>query len=594
MTRELKNLRICKYYAHSLHSQTHHTHACSTPRSVTKKSNILSKLRRVRKESKGSKPSSQSWDSALGQPPVATDDVDESYANEEELPEPPPVPTVEYLLGKRPVNLRKRASDSLRREITGRANEEVGGDDESDDGHSSVSSSTSDQKRRNKKRDKKRHKRRGSRDSDEEGSSSSVEWSYNKLSISPPRDRKPMMLGVERHPTPIPAPVPPVPNGLPSPLRLDSAFDEVSRELLSLSDVSDTPSSLSPLHSPSPKSPVSPIHLAPPPSGKPSRSAPKPPPHLQMSANKQPTASSNTGIVRKVSPLSKVVSSRGKAKAGAQSKGTTLSDQQVVRTCIHDCMHVIGPKLQVMIAKCTFFPLLQAQEIFEAAKSPNHFMAALNDAISSSPKLPRFMRQGGVANDKQGVAKNSTPPESSSPTIDEIELQLNEMRKTLESSKHQVAPPPKRPPSPELESDSSEYSSSSEDESTSSYESSSSSDEGGAPRRPIMACNVGMSAAGAKRGNGVFNRARLLARYPRLLRRNLIKLAPIVEQMDEAIHGAVSYSSTHYTHRPHPYCVRAGYPGGPWCNVQTTESGEETHESLEEVHANHAECCESE
>ncbi len=173
-------------------------------------------------------------------------------------------------------------------------------------------------------------------------------------------------------------------------------------------------------------------------------------------------------------------------------------------------------------------------------------MDALNEAISSSPKLPRFMRQGGVVND-------NSPPESNSPTIDEIELQLNEMRKTLESSKHQVAPPPKRPPSPEPDSESSEYSSSSDDETSSSYESSSSSDEEG-PKRPIMARNVGMSA-GTKRGNGVFSRARLLARYPKLLRRNLIKLEPIIEHMDEAVHGAVS----HITHTSHTHTTQTSH-----------------------------------
>ncbi len=311
---------------------------------MAKKSNILSKLRRGRKENKGNK--HNSWDPSLSTSPATTDDPDESYANEEELPEPPPVPTVEYLLGKRPVNLRKRASDSLRREMTGHANDdpEFGGD-ESDDGRSSVSSSTSDQKRRSKKRDKKRHKRRGSRDSDDESPTvPSVEWNYNKLSISPPRDRK-LMLGVERHPTPIPAPVPPVANGLPPPIRLDNAFDEVSRELLSLSDVSDTPSSLSPLHSPSPKSPVSPEHMLPTPAvGKASRSVPKPPPNLQMSAtqasSKGESSGGGGGIVRKVSPLSKVVSSRGKTKIGVQK--SILSDQQVHCICVYvQCVYII-------------------------------------------------------------------------------------------------------------------------------------------------------------------------------------------------------------------------------------------------------------
>ncbi len=317
---------------------------------MTKKSNILSKLRRGRKDSKGSK-HLQSWrESGPSTPHVAVDDVDESYANEEELPEPPPVPTVEYLLGKRPVNLRKRASDSLRREMTAHATED-GDDDESDDGHSSVSSSTSDHKRRGKKqRDKKRHKRRGSRGNSDEESSSSVEWNYNKLSVpqsSPPRDRK-LLFGVERHPTPIPAPVPPLTNRLPSPLRLGSAFDEVSHELLLLSDVSDTPTSLSPLNSPSPKSPVSPVHISPPP--KISRSAPRPPPNLQLGSANQASSGGGGGggggILRKASPLSKVVSSRGKAKTGTQK--TTLSNKQVSE--LH--LPCFGPRKYLAIRYC--------------------------------------------------------------------------------------------------------------------------------------------------------------------------------------------------------------------------------------------------
>ena len=453
---------------------------------------------------------------------MTSDDLDEGWADEEELPEPPPVPTVEYLLGKRPVNLRKRASDSLRREIQQRAAElAAGGEEEDSDGHSSVSSTHSDHKHR-KKKDKKRRKKGLKDEGSKVNEDDSVEWNYNKLSIpqsSPPRERK---MGLERHPTPRPAPIPMVTSGLPTPVKLDTAFDEVSRELLALSDTSDTPSSLSPLHSPSPKSPISPAspsHTSTPAHTtaaaqsarkpiQPKRAAPKLPPHLQ---NRQMAANTNTnnntdkntgtGIVRKTSPISKVVSSRGKSKGQPHPQKSTISDKQ-------------------------------AEQIIEAAKSPSDFMAALTEAISSSPKLPRFLRQEGVQ-----------PHKSHSPTMDDIELQINEMQKTLTLSEL-VTPPPKRPPSPEADSDSesSEYTSSddssSEDDTSSSDSETTPTRKPQGPRRPIMARNIGMSAG--RRGNSVFSRARLLARYPRLLRRNLIKLEPILEVPEELIFAAVS------------------------------------------------------
>ena len=87
-----------------------------------------------------------------------------------------------------------------------------------------------------------------------------MDWQYNKLTVpqsSPPRERK----GLSRMPTPRPTE--------PSFGRrrdLSSAFDDVSREL-ELSLLSDSPSSLSPLHSPSPASPLSsPPHVSPSPS----------------------------------------------------------------------------------------------------------------------------------------------------------------------------------------------------------------------------------------------------------------------------------------------------------------------------------------
>lgn len=543
-----------------------------TPRTSQKKK-ILSKLRWSKKSSSrvSNKPltHSQSWDSGVGAS-LASDEIeDNGFANEEDLPEPPPVPTVEYLLGKRPVNLRKRASDSLKQEIKQRAaalmaSEEGDGDDTGgsmddlydSDGHSSVGSSKGDKKHRRKKEKQKRKKKRSSKEDDD------FMWNYNKLSIpqsSPPRERK-TLLGVERHPTPVPKQQSLL-NGLPLPRRLDfsSAFDEVAKELeqAALWDSPESPSSLSPLNSPSPQSPMSPtsvsplpsspIHTAtptttanhvhrpapPPPStttdalkksAQPKRAAPKLPPHMQnkqmiQNTNKNNNEKSTTGQTnKKASPISKILSSRSKS---SQQKSQTKAAA----------------------------PNQQTSSAITQPKSPSEFMAALTEAVSSSPKLPRFMRQDGTSD---------ASPKAVSPTMDEIELQISEMQRTLSSTKESA---PNRPPSPEpakaeSDSESSEYTSSSDETSTSESEDSSSGDSSdeeiaprkpAGPRRPIMARNIGMSA-GSKRGNSGFSRARLLARYPRLLRKKFIKLEPIFEVPEEMIYSAVSQSVCPLTH----------------------------------------------
>lgn len=465
------------------------------------------------------------------------------------------MPTVEYLLGKRPVNLRKRASDSLKEEMklrtAGLVASQQKGDDEKEmnvedvydsDGHSSVGSSKGSKKHRHRKEKQKKKKRRGSKDNDE-----SVQWNYNKLSVpqcSPPRERK-MLLGIERHPTPIPK-QPTQLNGLPFPQHLDfsSAFDEVTKELelAALGDSSGSPSSLSPLNSPSPKSPsllspteASPLHTAtptiaanhlhrpapPPPSdairkgNQPKRAAPKLPPHLQnkmVAANSNKNNNENLTINqtnKKSAPITKIVSSRNK------------SNQQRSQLKMED-------------------PSNQNTNV-ALPKTPSAFMAALTEAVSSSPKLPRFLRQEGTSD---------TSPRSASPTMDEIEQQISEMQKTLALTPTHV-PTPNLLPSPEpapaqSDSDSSEYTSSSEESSTSESDDSSSEDEdttlkrSSGPRRPIMVRNIGM-AAGRSRGNGVFNRARLLARYPRLLSKKFMTLMPIMEVPQEIVYAAVSH-----------------------------------------------------
>ena len=58
------------------------------------------------------------------------------------------------------------------------------------------------------------------------------------------------------------------------------------------------------------------------------------------------------------------------------------------------------------------------------------------------------------------------------------------------------------------------------------------------PKRPIMARNIGMGRP--RRGLGGINRARLMARYPRLLRKKVIRLPTIDEVPEEILHEAVS------------------------------------------------------
>ena len=151
---------------------------------------------------------------------------------EDRLPPPPLPPTVEFLVGKRPVNLRGRRVVPQQMD-TKDGDEEYLSDFDSD--HSSVSSSHSDRRSHQKKKAKKK-KRRDSREDD------AFDWQYNKLTVpqsSPPRERR----GIARKPTPKPA-------DLHSGGQISSTFDEVSCELEMASSLSFE----SPLNSPSPNS----------------------------------------------------------------------------------------------------------------------------------------------------------------------------------------------------------------------------------------------------------------------------------------------------------------------------------------------------
>ena len=63
---------------------------------------------------------SQSWDASVSS--GASSHLKEPEEEEPDtIPEPPPVPTIEYLLGKRPVNLRWRANQTLKDQIKEKA-----------------------------------------------------------------------------------------------------------------------------------------------------------------------------------------------------------------------------------------------------------------------------------------------------------------------------------------------------------------------------------------------------------------------------------------------------------------------------------------
>lgn len=186
---------------------------------------------------------SQSWDSGYTTAPghilASQNTIHVVDDMEENLPTPPPLPSLGYLLGKRPPNLRGRGQSSP--SISGA---DSGEDDNEyiDSDHSSVSSTQSSIKSQHKKRTKK--KKRSPKDDDV------FDWQYNKLTVpqsSPPRERK----GIARKLTPRPTEL--IFRGR------NSGFETSHKlEIGALSD------SLSSFNSPSPKSPVtSPSQVSP-------------------------------------------------------------------------------------------------------------------------------------------------------------------------------------------------------------------------------------------------------------------------------------------------------------------------------------------
>lgn len=363
----MHNMYTCIQLLHAHINMYSPTYIHRTPVGSGSRGTLLSKIWPGKKSISASSgvTHSKSWD---GSPGTAMDHLSSSQdslhvidAMEEDLPEPPPLPTVEYLLGKRPSTLRGKGHSPHSKHATDSRDEENEDNSDVDSDHSSVSSTQSDSRTQQKKKGKKKKKKSPKEDD-------VFDWQYSQLTVphsSPPRERK----KINRKPTPPPAHFKPV-YGLPN--DISHAFDEVSRQL-EMDILSDSPSSLSPLHSPSPKSPVgSPNQVSPSPSfnqiaghvnnktnGRPvpKRAAPKLPPHLQ---NKQ----------------------------GMQSNQATSPDQKVIKTT---------PIAQKGSSRTKAPPRQQQPQQTGSAPigNPDMFMAVLNEVISNSPKQPRIMHQLG-------------------------------------------------------------------------------------------------------------------------------------------------------------------------------------------------------
>ena len=411
--------------------------------------------------------SSKSWDSSVSTARYEGSDDFDGEIVEDGIPEPPPLPTIEYLLGKKPVNLRKRFNQSLKDQLkegatqlknSSRLGGESGGTEDSDE-TSSVGSSRGSSKGRHRHRRGAKHRRKRK---DEEGEGSG-EWTHSKLNkTASPRK------ALERKPTPMPSKVP-------------------------VSDIIGKPSSLetSSHHTATPTN--GPTSNPSPGMSRNKRGGPKLPPHQQNKpANQQQPAPSV------VSPITKVGNNRGKSQV--QNRG--------------------------------------------------------NPTAGRGPQLTR----------QEGHLESNSDPDL---TIDDMELQLVEMKTRLVHASANSMQGNIRPPSAEIhntsdeddneesesESDeSSEYTSTSDTSSSSgSDDSSESSDEELQMKKPLMPKRlmmvrnpVGAAAAAARGrtgGGGTsrgFNRQRMLSRYPRLFRRRIINLDTITEQAEEALYEHVS------------------------------------------------------
>lgn len=334
--------------------------SCRSPVGTPARGTFLSKLWPGKKSvsAPASVKVSHSWDSgstpAVEYLSASQDSLHVVDDKEDNLPTPPPLPTLEYLLGKRPLNLRGKGCSSRDKFGADGKGDDDGHNSDIDSDLSSVSSTQGDHRLQQKKKTKKK-KKRSSKEAD------AFDWQYNKLTVpqsSPPRERRVMTRKLT------PPPTEPAYRGQRG---LSSAFDKASHEL-DMRMLSDSPSSLFPLHSPSPKSPVgSPNQVSPSSSlsqitsylykssghSHPKRAAPVLPPHQQ---NRQGIVNGQPKLpdpqTKKTTPISLKDSSR-KATQRKQSPGTNGSEQ-----------------------------------------TAGAFMADLNQAIkSSSSTQPRVMRQ---------------------------------------------------------------------------------------------------------------------------------------------------------------------------------------------------------
>ena len=189
--------------------------------------------------------SSQSLDSgtisaAEYRPPLSPDLLHVINEKEENLPSPPSLPSLEYLLGKRPTNLRSKGHASRVQSSSQDVKYNERNSDRDSD-HSSVSYTQDNQNLQQKKKVKKK-RRRSSKEADE------FDWQYNKLTVpqsSPPRERKVLARKLTPHPAE---------SVFPGQRKLSSAFDDVSREL-EMGVSADSAPFLSSLRSPFPESP---------------------------------------------------------------------------------------------------------------------------------------------------------------------------------------------------------------------------------------------------------------------------------------------------------------------------------------------------
>ena len=442
--------------------------------------------------------------------------------NKEDIPEAPPLPSIEYLLGKRSINLRKRTIKTLKEQIKEKVATMSNVDDPCDsDSHSSFGSSRGDQHRYRRRKHKKKKKTTTGKEEHEE----------RLLESSPPRVIK-ASPGLERFPTPYPS----TPNSsrfvekmpIQQKIDFDSAFDEVTNELEALAS---SPPSFSPVV----LLPTSFISSVDNPSlGKILGGKVHPVPQATF-------AHKNLGTT--VSPVTQKISKRGGPKLLPHQKNVQDVRKFMSGSVPERHKNVVDGRLIYSSIKKQKKQDNLPQSIAISSNQPSH-------SCVSHPMVHN-----------QSLNQDSPPMD-----IDEIELQLNEMKLMLENAVGAAitANNTKHPSSPDLqesydetsdsESGSTEYTSSSDADTDSSCSEDSSSedsnnDSGGekqilsGPKRAAIVRNIGMG--GSNRASGMkFNRARMLSRYPRLLGRRVIFLDTVEEAIEEVIYLAVS--SVHY------------------------------------------------